>query len=178
MSIQADAAFTSKDYQQAIELYSDAIESARKPAMLLEEAREAVLLGPDSTRAITDNIGGYPVGLKWLVTSLKNSCRSRLVMSDIDGARRDAFAATIFSRNTDADAHECLAEVCAASSDAVGELQGLKSAVRQYDILEQEYSIPMPGSDAQIARKRSHAAAKKRELGFRINKLEHTLRLS
>ena len=82
---------------------------------------------------------------------------------DIAGARRDAFAATRFSRNTDA-----------ASSDAVGELQGLKSAVRQYDILEQEYSIPMPGSD-EVARKRSHAAAKKQELGFRINKLERIL---
>ena len=61
----------------------------------------------------------------------------------------------------------------------MGELQGLKSAVRQYDVLEQEYSIPMPGSDAparaEVARKRSHAAAKKRELGFRINKLERIL---
>jgi len=112
MSIQADTAFAAKDYQQAIELYSDAIENARKPAMLLQDAREAAL-GPDSTRAITDNIsnGGYPTGLRWLVTSLKNSCRSRLVMSDIDGARRDAFAATIFSRNTDADAHECIIPV-------------------------------------------------------------------
>ena len=143
--------------------------------MLLQEAREAAL-GPSNTTAIIDNIhdGGYPTGLRWLVISLKNSCRSRLVMNDVDGARRDAFAATIFSRNTDADAHECLAEVCAASSDAVGELQGLKSAVRQYDILEQEYSIPMPGSD-EVARKRSHAAAKKQELGFRINKLERIL---
>lgn len=135
-------------------LYADAIENARKPAMLLQEAREA----SSSTMAITENknYGEYHTGLRWLVNSLKNPCRSCLVMNDIDGARRDAFAATIFSCNTDADAHEYLAEVCAASSDAVGELQGLKSDVRQYDIYAP--------ARAEVARNRIRADGRKQEL--------------
>ena len=161
----------------------DAIERGRKPAMLLQEAREAgcSVAGPDGTTTSNDAAvvvdGGYPTGLRWLVDSLKNSCRCRLLLHDVDGARRDAFAATVFSRNTDPDAHECLAEVCAASRDALGELQGLKSAVRRYD----ENSAPRPGSDApgraDAASRASRAAARKRELGFRIAKLERELRI-
>jgi len=98
----------------------------------------------------------------------------------VDGARRDAFAATIFSQNFDADAHECLAEVCAASSDALGELQAIKSAISQYERMEEEYSKPLPGSDAparaEATRKKTHAATRKRELGFRVAKLERELR--
>jgi hypothetical protein len=106
--------------------------------------------------------GGYPAGLRWLVDSLKNSCRCRLLLRDINGARWDVFAATVFSRNAHPDAHECLAEDCAASRDAVGELQGLNSAVRHYDVVERD-----PGRADAVGRAR-RAAARKRELGFRI----------
>jgi len=187
LSIEANVAYASRDYRLAADLYSDAIESGRKPAMLLQEAREAggSVAGTGGT-ATSDNAavvvdGGYPAGLRWLVDSLKNSCRCRLLLRDVDGARRDAFAATVFSRNADPDAHECLAEVCAASRDAVGELQGLKSAVRRYDVVERENSAPRPGSDApgraDAAGRASRAAARKRELGFRIAKLERELRV-
>jgi hypothetical protein len=177
LSIEANAAYASRDYRLAADLYSDAIESGRKPAMLLQEAREAgcSVAGPDGTTTSDDAAvvvdGGYPAGLRWLVDSLKNSCRCRLLLRDVDGARRDAFAATVFSRNADPDAHECLAEVCAASRDAVGELQGLKSAVRRYDVVERD-----PGR-ADAAGRASRAAARKRELGFRIAKLERELRI-
>jgi hypothetical protein len=177
LSIEANAAYASRDYRLAADLYSDAIESGRKPAMLLQEAREAgcSVAGPDGTTTSDDAAvvvdGGYPAGLRWLVDSLKNSCRCRLLLRDVDGARRDAFTATVFSRNADPDAHECLAEVCAASRDAVGELQGLKSAVRRYDVVERD-----PGR-ADAAGRASRAAARKRELGFRIAKLERELRI-
>jgi hypothetical protein len=36
--IEANAAYVSRDYRLATDLYSDAIESGRKPAMLLQEA--------------------------------------------------------------------------------------------------------------------------------------------
>ncbi|KAL3822530.1 hypothetical protein ACHAXA_007641 [Cyclostephanos tholiformis] len=164
LSIEADMAYASKDYELAVDLYADAIESGRKPALSLQEAREevyGVVTSSDDGDAVVDR--GVSPG-----TAMAH------------GARRDAFAATIFSRNTDPDAHECLAMVCRASDDALGELQGLKSAVREHDRVERECSSPMPGSDAparaDAARRRSHAAARKRELGFRIVTLEKMLR--
>lgn len=171
LSLEAHEAYQAKNYQSAVDLYTDAIESGRKPAMMLQEARSA---GSDTT---TD---GYPEGVQWLVVSFKNSCRARLSLKDVDGARRDAFASTIFSQNFDADAHECLAEVCSASSDALGELQAVKAAIRQYERMEEEYSKPLPGADAparaEAVKKRTNAAARKRELGFQVAKLERELR--
>mmetsp|Transcript_26872 Transcript_26872/g.57147 ORF Transcript_26872/g.57147 Transcript_26872/m.57147 type:complete len:320 (-) Transcript_26872:100-1059(-) len=170
LALEANEAYAAKDYQLAVDLYTDAIQSGRKPAMILQEARSA---------SSDINSGQFLEGVQWLVTSFKNSCRSRLILKDIDGARRDAFAATVFSQNCDGDAHECVAEVSAASSDALGEMQAIKSAILQYERLEEEYSKPLPGADAparaEAVKKRSHASARKRELGFRVSKLEREL---
>mmetsp|Transcript_36731 Transcript_36731/g.77073 ORF Transcript_36731/g.77073 Transcript_36731/m.77073 type:complete len:325 (-) Transcript_36731:210-1184(-) len=180
LSLEAHQAYASKDYQSAVDLYTDAIESGRKPAMILQEARSAII--SDTTTDDNEQSYGYPEGVRWLVTSFKNSCRSRLSLNDVDGARRDAFAATVFSQNCDGDAHECLAEVCASSGDTLGEWQAVKSAISQYERMEEEYSKPLPGADAPAraaaVKKRSHATARKRELGFRVAKLERELRAS
>ena len=176
LSLEAHEAYAAKNYQSAVDLYTDAIESGRKPAMLLQDARAASIVPSDDDKESF----GYPIGVQWLVTSFKNSCRSRLSLKDVDGARRDAFAATIFSQNFDADAHECLAEVCTASADALGEMQAVKAAILQYGRMEEELSKPLPGADAPAraaaVKKRSHASARKRELGFRVAKLERELR--
>ncbi|KAL7537205.1 hypothetical protein ACHAWF_005687 [Thalassiosira exigua] len=170
LSLEAHEAYGAKKYQSAVDLYTEAMESGRKPAMMLQEAR-------CENGAPSD---GYPEGVKWIVSSFKNSCRSKLFLKDIDGARRDAFAATVFSQNFDADAHECLAEVCAASKDAIGEAQALKSAIAQYERMVEECSKPLPGMDAparaEAARKRMQAEARKRELGFRVTKLEKEIK--
>ncbi len=168
LSLKANEAYKSKTYQLAVELYTDAIESGRKPAVMLHEARIE----------FRNNVADDGIhSLQWLVLSFKNSCRSRLALRDVDGARRDAFAATVFSRSLDADAHECLAEVCAMSSDAMGELQALKAAITQYDRIEEEYStLANIDTDAptraEAVKERNQAAARKRELGFRVAKLE------
>ena len=172
LSLKANEAYKSKNYQLAVELYTEAIESGRKPAMLLHEARIEFRKSADA------DDGSY--SLQWLVASFKNSCRSRLALRDMDGARRDAFAATVFSRSLDADAYECLAEVCAMSSDAMGELQALKAAMKQYDRMEEEYStLANIGADAptraEAAKKKNQAAARKRELGFCVTKLERVV---
>jgi len=171
-ALEAKAAYEAKDYQAAIQLYEDAIQIARNPAMALEEARASV--GGDNYDSVK--------GVNWLVDSFRNSCRARLALKDVDGARRDAFAATVFSQNTDPDAHMCLAEVCQASKDTMGELQATKAAIAQYQRLEDEYSKPMPGKDAvaraEAAKIKSNASTVKRELGFRIVKLERELKAS
>ncbi|KAL7523196.1 hypothetical protein ACHAWF_000421, partial [Thalassiosira exigua] len=68
LSLEAQGAYDAKDYQSAVDLYTEAIESGRKPAMMLQEAR-------CEDGAPSD---GYPEGVKWIVASFKNSCRSKL----------------------------------------------------------------------------------------------------
>jgi len=170
-SLEAKAAYEAKDYQSAVQLYEEAIQIGRNPAMALEEARSSLGNNHDSIK-----------GINWLVDSFRNSCRARLALKDIDGARRDAFAATVFSQNMDADSHMCLAEVCRASSDTLGELQATKAAIEQYQRLEDEYSKPLPGKDAvaraEAAKIKNNASTLKRELGFRLVKLERELKAS
>ncbi|KAL7439632.1 hypothetical protein ACHAXM_006792 [Skeletonema potamos] len=171
LSIEAKAAYEAKDYQTAVQLYEEAIQIGRNPAMALEEARSSLGSNHDSIK-----------GINWLVDSFRNSCRARLALKDIDGARRDAFAATVFSQNMDADSHVCLAEVCRASSDTLGELQATKAAIEQYHRLEDEYSKPLPGKDAvaraEAAKIKNNASTIKRELGFRLVKMERELKAS
>ena len=172
--IEANKAFELKKYQSAIELYEEAIQNGRKPAMALQQARE------EYTKNAFESSERYPAGLDWIVTTFRNSCTSRLQLGDIDGARRDAFAATVFSQNNDAASHECLADVCKESKDALGEYQAVKSAIEQYGVVEQIYSSPMPGIDAvaraEAAKIRGNAEERKRELGFRLAKLERELK--
>lgn len=141
--------------------------------MALEEARSSTL---------GDNDHDSIKGINWLVDSFRNSCRARLALKDVDGARRDAFASTVFSQNMDADSHMCLAEVCQASSDTLGELQATKAAIEQYQRLEVEHSKPLPGKDAvaraEAAKIKNNASTVKRELGFRLGKLERELKAS
>lgn len=177
-SIQAREAYDAKDFEGALELCTFAIQDARKPAMLLQEARDR-----DSSAGCESNEElGFPVEMRWLIETFKVSCRCRLVLGDVEKARSDAFAATIFSKNSDPDAHECLAEVCKATHDLIGELQALKAAVGQYNRIEELCSKPQPGADApsraQNTQRKMKAAARKRELGFRINSLTNELTTS
>lgn len=92
LALEAKEAYDAKNYQLAVDLYTDAIENGRKSAMMLQEDRNASG-APSSDDGGSDS---YPKGMQWLVASFKNSCRSRLYLDDVDGARRDAFAATVF----------------------------------------------------------------------------------
>ncbi|KAL3780781.1 hypothetical protein HJC23_006719 [Cyclotella cryptica] len=173
--LQANDAYDSKQYQSAVDLYEEAVQNGRKPAIILQEAREKYGVTHEQE-------SGFPEGLLWLVQAFRNSCRARLALGDVDGARRDAFAATVFSQNTDAASQECLADVCKESGDALGELQAVKASMELYERLEEKYSQPLPGKDAvaraEAAKIRSDAASKKRELGFRLAKLERQLKHS
>lgn len=172
--VRANKAFESKQYQSAVELYEEAIQNGRKPALALQESREQYSTTDEGESE------GYPQSLDWIVTSFRNSCKSRLALGDIDGARRDAFAATVFSLNNDAESHECLADVCNASKDVIGEYQAVKAAMEQHRRIQERYSRPMPGTDAvgraEAAKFRNGTENRQRELGFRLAKLERQLK--
>ena len=173
--LKANDAYDSQQYQSAVDLYQEAIQNGRKPAMILREAREKYDVTHEEESA-------FPEGLLWLVQSFRNSSRARLALGDIDGARRDAFAATVFSQNKDAASQECLADVCKESGDALGEWQAVKTSIELYERIEEKYSQPLPGKDAvaraEAAKIRSDASSIKRELGFRLAKLVRQLKNS
>ena len=172
--IEANTAYESKQYQLAIELYEQAIQNGRKPAIALQEARENY-----AAEEKIQSTESYPASIDWIVTTFRKSCRCKLELGDIDGARRDAFASTVFSKNNDAASHECLADVCKESGDTIGEYQAIKAAIEQYGKVEEKHSRPMPGIDAvrraESARMRNDARERQREMGFRLAKLEKLL---
>ena len=173
--IKANEAYEARQYQLAVELYEEALQNGRKPAMALQEAREKYSIVGEMAAD-----GNYPMSLDWIVQTFRNSCRSRLELSDVDGARRDAFAATVFSKNNDAASHECLADVCSQTGDAIGEYQAVKAAIEQYDKVEERYSVPEKDAvtRAEAAKIRANAETRKRELGFRLAKLDRQLKKS
>ena len=72
-SLKANEAYAAKDYQLTVDLYTDALGNDRKPAMIPQEAYSS------SDTPLNNNEQsdyGYPKGVQWLITSLKNSCRS------------------------------------------------------------------------------------------------------
>jgi tetratricopeptide (TPR) repeat protein len=172
--ILGNAAYQSKDYKSAIDFYEEAIQNGRKPALALQEARDTY-----TTTQTDEEEEGYPPSLEWLITTFQNSCQARLSLNDIDGARRDAFASIVFSRNKNAISHECLANVCHASGDGMGEYQAVKAAIEEYDrlLVKKPY---MDGRDAvgraEDARVRRNAEERRRELGFRLDRLERELK--
>jgi tetratricopeptide (TPR) repeat protein len=172
--ILGNAAYQSKDYKSAIDFYEEAIQNGRKPALALQEARDTY-----TTTQTDEEEEGYPPSLEWLITTFQNSCQARLSLNDIDGARRDAFASIVFSRNKNAISHECLANVCHASGDGMGEYQAVKAAIKEYDRLLVKKPC-MDGRDAvgraEDARVRRNAEERRRELGFRLDRLERELK--
>ena len=76
-SVQARRAYETKDYEGALELCTFAIQDARKPAMLLQEARDR-----DSSSGCESNDEelGFPGEMKWLVETFKVSCRCRMAL--------------------------------------------------------------------------------------------------
>jgi len=174
LSLQAAAALAKREHRSAADLYADAIEIGRRPAALLREARAR---RNDAATATDER--GVPAEARWLVAACKGSCRARLALRDGEGARRDARDAVALAGERDGDAHECLAEACAATGDVTGELQAVTAAMAQYERLEEECARPRPGADAparaEAAREGRFAAGRKRELGFRAAKLESDL---
>jgi len=98
-------------HREAAQLYEDAMLFGRKAALNLHEG------GDDDGAALDwlDLIGLY-----------RNSADVRLLLDDVEGARRDAWGACVFSQNEDIPSLECLANVCKAGGDDIGQMQALK----------------------------------------------------
>ena len=96
--------------KDAIALYEDAMAFGRKSALALQE------VGAEESEEAMD----------WLISIYRSSAFVRLSIGDIEGARKDAWGACMFSQSMDIPSQECMAEVCKASGDDIGHVQALK----------------------------------------------------
>jgi hypothetical protein len=105
--------------EEAVRLYEDAMIFGRKAALALHED------GAD--------IDGDLSPLDWLIALYRNSSLTRIKLQDIDGARKDAWGACLYSQNEDIASLECLAKVCEAGEDDMGQLMALKNILQLDD---------------------------------------------
>ena len=103
--------------KEAIALYEDAMIFGRKSALALHE------VGANEANDAMD----------WLVSIYRSSALVRLNIGDIEGARKDAWGACMFSQSMDIPSQECMAEVCKASGDNIGHVQALKRIIELHD---------------------------------------------
>lgn len=116
---EANAFVERGQYNDAIPLYEQAINMGRKPALALYEEQQADSMTSTSESTSTST-------LEWLIQLYCSSCRARLQVDDVQGARGEAWAACVFSKNQNIDCLECMLQVCEATGDALGQLQALQ----------------------------------------------------
>ena len=109
--------------EEAVRLYEDAMIFGRKAALALHEE------GAD--------IDGDSSPLDWLIALYRNSSLTRIKLQDVDGARKDAWGACLYSQNEDIASLECLAKVCEAGEDDMGQLMALKNILQLDDKVSQ-----------------------------------------
>lgn len=114
--------FAQEASAQAAELASEGCHEEAAPHF-----EDALTLGRKAALKLHEEGGEKGTGaLDWLIGVFRASATNRLRLHDVDGARRDAWAACVFSQSANVAALECLAEVCEASDDIIGHCQALK----------------------------------------------------
>jgi hypothetical protein len=153
---EAATALYGKDYSKAVQLYEEGIAKALKPAMDLQEAREQGL----ENGIVGDEAPCVPAGLEWLIKARQGEATARLQIGDSDGAVVAAQAACEVSRNSSPEVFELLHEVFKSTGDESGELSALQAL----------FDLPEPEKLTTII------ANKRRQLGFRLAKLERDVK--
>mmetsp|Transcript_28737 Transcript_28737/g.44159 ORF Transcript_28737/g.44159 Transcript_28737/m.44159 type:complete len:211 (+) Transcript_28737:121-753(+) len=123
LSKKHDDSDKTKFYQDAIRLYEEAIMLGRKPAVALYEL-EQEQDESDSNDSLDESTSSRT--LEWLIDLYCKSAAAKLEINDMDGARGEAWAATVFSKNTYLPAIQCMEKVCEASGDMIGQISALK----------------------------------------------------
>ena len=129
----ADAAASGKT-EEAVRLYQDAMIFGRKAALALHEHGSVVDDAvDDSDCSSSDNNDDEESSLDWLIALYRDSASTRIQLDDVEGARKDAWGACLYSQNTDISSLECLAKVCEAGGDDMGRLMALKNIIQLDD---------------------------------------------
>lgn len=95
---------------------------------IVQKLQENKLQGND----IDDNDDDPDLALDWLVSCYIELFNSRVKLNDWETARKDAWAACMYSMYTNIEALECMLTVCTNTNDSIGELQTLKQILAAY----------------------------------------------
>ena len=128
----ADAAASGKT-EEAVRLYQDAMIFGRKAALALHEHGDAAVGDAVDSDCSSDNNGDEESPLDWLIALYRDSALTRIRLDDVEGARKDAWGACLYSQNTNISSLECLAKVCEAGGDDMGRLMALKNIIKLDD---------------------------------------------
>jgi hypothetical protein len=144
---EADDFLKQNNYGKAAEMYQIGIELGLGSTFALKKSRENNSEGENNIAS---------PALQWLINARQQEASAKLKMGDIDGAVFSAQSACKLSENTSIEAFEILQETYAALGNVQGELEALKSY----------FSLPEP---PKLTTMQSN---KRRQLGFRLQKLE------
>lgn len=162
---QAEAHADEGSFEEAVDLYEQAVMVARSPVMEWSKHQSDLRAQGGDDDGETNNASGGRLkssgAMEWYIRVLRRKSSAHLAIGDVDGARAAAFACVQLSENSDPLCYETLAEVCEASGDEVGELM----AIRQVLELEPANTDGLPRD----------VALRRREMGFRASKLEREL---
>jgi hypothetical protein len=139
ISAEAAEAAASGNTEEAVRLYEDAMIFGRKAAVALHE-RGVVGDASDSDLSVDDESP-----LDWLIGIFRDSALMRIQLDDIDGARKDAWGACLYSQNADIASLECLAKVCEAGGDDMGRLMALKNILQLDDTAKDDKKLDSKG---------------------------------
>jgi len=139
ISAEAAEAAASGNTEEAVRLYEDAMIFGRKAAVALHE-RGVVGDSSDSDLSVDEESP-----LDWLIGIFRDSALMRIQLDDIDGARKDAWGACLYSQNADITSLECLAKVCEAGGDDMGQLMALKNILQLDDTAKDDKKLDSKG---------------------------------
>ncbi|CAB9506304.1 expressed unknown protein [Seminavis robusta] len=113
---EATSFLEDQEYEKASRSFADALNLGRKPALKLQE------LDDEETKQ---------EALQWLIDVCCDSALLHLVhLEDLDSARKDAFAALVFSQYEQLKPLQCMIKVCEKGDDLFGEFQALQRVLQ------------------------------------------------
>lgn len=158
--LEGDAAFAKAQYDEAIALYSRAVQVSFRAALDWQAARER-LHKPKGSSTTTSQSSSSTTPLEWLVRARRNTATALLHQDDLESALLEAQAACNLSRNTCWKSVRVVAEIYKRKGDLGGECATLHTL----------FALPVDESTLEFA-----AQNDRRELQFRLQRLEKELR--
>lgn len=144
--------FENARLQEAVKVYEEARKSAAQGAhaTACEDFSYGIMVGRpvvlelQASRSETEDeqvLETSQKALDWLIASYLFCGRSRMALEEWDMARKDFWAASMYSQNQDLIALQSMYELCVATEDDLGQLTSLKSLER---LLRTEDLTPNP----------------------------------
>lgn len=168
LCLKGDADLQRKNYKGAIQHYARGVQRGMNAAIALSS--NIIIIKSDNDN-VNDN--NNDTSLQWVVKALCSEATAKLHTKDIDGTIISAHTAYMLSQKRSSESLEALQEAYQTKGDDNNERMVLEALFALYEAQEQEAAA----SKTTARRKRPNPmeANKRRNLGFRLSKLQATL---